>query len=323
MAKQELTTVQAGPLVYRSIHPQRPDAPRERRTKQSASSYARQVLNFNASWQELELLLAANFGRRDWWVTLTYDDDHLPADRSAAQKAFTNYIARLNRQLKKKGAELRYVYTTEEMPDEPGGKSRLHHHAVIGGEALSAEEIKTIWGRGYVHVDRFLDGSHDIYETRARYLVKERHPGVPGRKTGLRAWSASRNLKRPQAVTEEVPDGLTICPPAGAYVLDRREEVNAFGRFGYLKYLLPEPDAPPCISISYGVRLLTCPKKSDNNKTKTARKTEKGPRPTSRDPNPLNPPIVYTMGKTKVVLYSDFANIFSRAFLKSCIDAAA
>ena len=246
MGKQERTTYKAGRLVYTSEHPQRPDAPRERRAKQSPSSYERQVLNFNRAWQDLELLLAANFGQRDWFLTFTYDDAHLPPDRAGSQREFTNFLARLKRWTRKTGHELRYVYTTEEMPDEPGLPRRLHHHAVIRGNGLDPETIQAIWGRGMVHAQPFLDGAHDIYETRARYMVKERHPGQPGRKTGLRAWSASRNLTRPQSETELIPEGLTVCPPPGAYILDHREEVNSFGRFRYYKYLLPiEPDAPP------------------------------------------------------------------------------
>ena len=59
---------------------------RERKALREISSAAQMTINANRSWQRLELLLAANFGRRDLHVVLTYDDEHLPANRQAAVK---------------------------------------------------------------------------------------------------------------------------------------------------------------------------------------------------------------------------------------------
>lgn len=241
MGKNRLKTVTAGRLVYAVCYSQATisDDKPARQAKAKISSAARQRLNFRAAWQKLELILAANFGRRDWFVTFTYDDDHLPADRAAAGKEMGKYLRALRKQRKAKGRDLLYIYNVEEMPDAPGETGRLHHHAVINRAGEPAEALRALWGRGTVYVEPLLDGPSDSYEARARYLVKERHPGAKGRRTGLRAWVPSRNLVKPEVTSELVPDTLTIAPPPGAYVLDQQTEQNSFGSYHYIKYLLP------------------------------------------------------------------------------------
>jgi len=242
MGKNRLKTVRAGRLVYAVCYsqPSAADEPAERQAKSKTSSAARQRLNFKAAWQKLELSLAANFDRRDWFVTLTYDDENLPADRKAAGAEMGKFLRALRLQRRRNGKELRYVYNIEEMPDEPGGSRRLHHHAVINAAGDPGEVLQELWGRGIVHVEPLLDGPNDSYEARARYIVKERQPGEFGRKTGLRAWIPSRNLRKPETTSELVPESVTVAAPPGAYILDRHGEQNAFGAYAYIKYLLPE-----------------------------------------------------------------------------------
>ena len=243
MGKNRLKTVKAGRLVCAVCYSQATasDGKAERQAKTKLSSAARQRLNFRAAWQRLELILAANFDRRDWWVTLTYDDAHLPPDRQAAQKELGKYFRALRGQARRAGAEIKYAYATEEMPDEPGGSKRLHHHFALTRAGLDVETVRTVWRRGGVHIEPLLDGPNDSYEARARYLIKERHPGALGRKTGLRGWSGSRNLAQPEITSELVPDTVTVAAPPGAFILDRHGEQNCYGSYVYIKYLLPEP----------------------------------------------------------------------------------
>lgn len=246
MGHNRIKTVTAGRLVHAVCYSQAvgAEAVGVRQAKQKVSSAARQHLNFRAAWQKLELILAANFGRRDWWITLTYDDAHLPADRAAAVKEVGKFIRVLKADREKRGLELRYVYCTEEIPDEPGGERRLHHHAVINAADDPDELIEALWGRGLADVRPLLDSAVDGYEARARYLVKERHPGAVGRKTGLRGWSGSRNLKKPEVSSALVSDAVTIQAPPGAFVLARHGDSNCYGTYLYIKYLLPETPAP-------------------------------------------------------------------------------
>lgn len=241
MGKNRLKTVRAGRLVYTVCYTQAlpSDEKAERREKQRVSSAARQRINFRQAWQKLELLLAANFAPHDWFVTLTYDDEHLPADRKAAGREMAKLWRALRAQRAAAGKELKYVYNIEAMADEPGASGRLHHHAVINAAGDAEEVLQALWGRGLVHIEPLLDGPTDSYEARARYLVKERQPGEVGRKTGLRAWIPSRNLQKPEVTSELVPDTVTVQAPPGAYILDRRSEQNSYGSYSYIKYLLP------------------------------------------------------------------------------------
>ena len=247
MGKNRLKTVKAGRLVYAVCYSQpcAADAPAERQAKSKMSSAARQRLNFRAAWQKLELTLAANFEARDWFVTLTYDDAHLPPDRDAARAPMRKFLRALREQRRRSGRELRYIYNIEEMPEEPGGSKRLHHHAVINAAGDPAEALQALWGRGAVFAEPLLDGPNDSYEARARYIVKERQPGAYGRKTGLRAWIPSKNLQPPETSSELVPDSVAVAAPPGAFVLDRHDEQNAFGAFSYIKYLLPARPPKP------------------------------------------------------------------------------
>jgi len=239
MARNAIKTVTAGRLVYAVAYSRAlgSEEPAVRQAKTKISSAARARLNFKAAWQKLELLLAANFEADDLFVTMTYDDAHLPPDRDEAIKRVRAYIGRLRRQRKRHGLELRYLYNVEEMPDEPDGQRRLHHHMVVSRGDL--EELRSLWGCGAVHIERLLDGDFDSYEARARYMVKERHPGQLGRKVGLRAWVPSRNLVKPSVETQTVPEGVVVAAPPGAFVLDRHEESNGYGMYVYIKYLLP------------------------------------------------------------------------------------
>ena len=53
--------------------------------REAKTSAAQQFYNDKCSWRELELRLAAGFGRGDWVLTVTYDQAHLPADKREAK----------------------------------------------------------------------------------------------------------------------------------------------------------------------------------------------------------------------------------------------
>lgn len=242
MGRNRLKTRRAGRLVYVLCYSQAApaDPPEERAAKNRISTAARQKLNHRASWRKLELLLAANFSRHDYFLTLTYDDAHLPADRNAARAYMKQYIKRLRVQFGHSGVPLKYIYNIENVPDYPGGPRRLHHHVVITG--IDPDIIKSLWRGGQVYIEPLLDAANDSYEARARYLVKERDPALDGRKSGQRGWTPSLNLEKPVETSELVPDFVTIQAPPGAFILERASDSNYYGQYQFLKYLLPESD---------------------------------------------------------------------------------
>ena len=251
MAKtKRMKTLTAGRLVIGVAYTQArgSDTPRARREKQRVSSLARQKLNFRAAWQKLWLLLCANFGRGDLWVTVTYDDEHLPTNRKEAKKRMTAFWDRMRAARKRQGAELKYIYCTQETQDD--GSRRLHHHFVVNStdDRTDFEQIRSLWTDGQ-NVDIRVIGQSAVYpmddfQELARYMLHERNPEATEHATGDRGFCCSRNIVRPTEESCLVDDSVTIGVPAGAYVIERESKANEFGSFDYVCYLLPEPQPP-------------------------------------------------------------------------------
>ena len=235
MAKR-LKTITAGRLVAGVCYtaPTVRDGPQERTSKAQMSSAAQERVNLRRAWQKLEMILAANFGRRDLHVIATYDEAHLPPNRAEAVKRMRKFIKQLRAHRRARGQPTRYVYVTEQLSAEGG---RLHHHMVLNGTGDDLEVLRSLWVWGQIEVERL-----DLwqgYEALAKYLTKEpREVGRP--EPGARSWSASLGLNKPRTESESVPDTVTIAAPPGAMILDRREEHNEWGDYLYLKYLMPD-----------------------------------------------------------------------------------
>lgn len=114
------------------------EVPPEGRTIKKDNNKAQKNLNDKNARKYVERLINENFSDRDIWMTLTYDDAHLPPDGDvdAAIKNVQKYIRRINYQRKKRGLpNAKYVYVTAYNPD---AEIRWHHHIVMDG-ALDME----------------------------------------------------------------------------------------------------------------------------------------------------------------------------------------
>lgn len=235
MKNKRLTQIRAGRLVTAVLYTQATaaDEPPVRAAKTKISSEARQRLNRRASWQKLEAVLAANFDREDLFVTLTYRDLDLPHSREQAVRCVNDFLQQLREARRARGQELLYVKNAEHMTDQ-GTEGRWHHHLVINSTGNDYEEIRALWYRygDNVDIQLLLDDGWD-YESRARYLCKERPPA------GKQAWTPSRGMKRPERSSELVEDALTLAAPPGAMVIETQTVDNGWGSYVYLKYLLP------------------------------------------------------------------------------------
>ena len=218
--------------------PDRKFGTRGRSARSRPTSAAQQFYNDKCSWRTLELVLAASFGKSALVLTYTYDDDHLPQDKKAGEKAFQKHVRKLRAARKLRGDELLYVYNTEGFhekrnngPLEEDGyleDRRIHHHVVINStQADDLEEIRSLWhGGGYIRAEP-LDVHY--YRELAKYLTKEaREFGRP--KPGARIWRGSRNLKRPEVEYIEISsDSVTLAPPYGAVDYEQFSEKNPYG----------------------------------------------------------------------------------------------
>ena len=247
MAKR-IKMVRAGRLVFGVCYSQTlaGESAKARAAKNKCSTLARRALNFRAAWQKLRLLLAANFGRGDLWITLGYDDDHLPASRREAKVRMQGFIDKLRAARRRCGEELRYIYNIEELQKD--GSRRLHHHMVLraGADRRDFELIRSLWTFGSNIEIRKL-GEHELYSDNflelAQYMCKERNPEAKVYNVGDKCWVSSRNLVRPETSSELVSDNVTITAPPGARILDQDHKQNEYGSFDYIVYILPE-DAP-------------------------------------------------------------------------------
>lgn len=224
--------IEAGPLVVEAIYPapNPRDTPEVRAEKKKLSSQAQQRMNLKYAWQKLEMLIAANFGRRDLWVTLTYDDAHLPATRQEAAKRVKAFFRRLRKIRGRRGQVLRYLYCTE----GKHGDGRWHHHVLVNATGEDFRDLVTAWGSGQVDIQRVRIDKDHSFESLSKYMCKEQRDSV-----GQRLWSGSKNLVRPKAECFRVPEDTPLDIPRGAVPLAEVSERTQFGYFKYIKYLEP------------------------------------------------------------------------------------
>ena len=96
-----LKEIKAGEQFEVEIYPQfksMDEVPEEGRSIKRDNSKAQRNLNDKNARKYVERLINRNFGDKDLWITLTYDDAHLPPDGDidAAVKNMQNFIRRVN-----------------------------------------------------------------------------------------------------------------------------------------------------------------------------------------------------------------------------------
>lgn len=222
----------AGPLVVECVYPA--PNPRDgmgvRQGKKALSSEAQRRMNLKYAYQKLELKIAANFGPRDIYATLTYDDAHLPRSREEALRIVRAFIKRLRDARKEKRQELRYIYVTE----HKHGDGRWHHHVLLNATGDDYDLMRHLWGQGGVEFKSLRVDREKNYETLARYFCKEQRD-----KVGQQLWSGSRNLRKPEKECFRVPNDTPLSVPESAALTfeDTGDVSTAYGHYRYIKYL--------------------------------------------------------------------------------------
>lgn len=92
-----------------------------------------------------------------WWVTLTYDEDHLPFGPSLVPRHLTLWLKRIRKAAEP--FELRY-FAVGEYGDET---QRPHYHAAVFGR-VEPRELERCWENGHVQV-------RPITKERLQYLA--------------------------------------------------------------------------------------------------------------------------------------------------------
>lgn len=158
----------------------------KRRSRCKPTSEIQRRLNQKNREMRLIRLIHTNFTEEDMALHLTYRDN--PSEKTA-KKAITSFLRRLKRKMAKKGIKLKYILTTEK-----GKKTgRVHHHLIING-GLDRDEIERLWGNGLANSKRLQFGPDGVSGL-AVYMTK--------RDFTYKAWSASKNLKRPEPTVKD------------------------------------------------------------------------------------------------------------------------
>jgi len=158
-----------------------------RRKKYQASSESQNKHNDKMALHKLSDRVEANFTPDDYMLTLTYDDEHLPADPAGALAKFAAYIKRLKRDMVKAGTDpktLKYINIIQQ--GNKGG--RLHHHVFISAPGLSYAQIVSRWGQGHTDA-KSLQFNEDGIRGLAEYCLE-------GRAT-VKRWTCTQNLSEP------------------------------------------------------------------------------------------------------------------------------
>lgn len=149
------------------------------------------------------------------FITLTYDDDHLPAGGSLEIEAYQKFLKKLRKRIEPH--KIRYYFC-----GEYGETSqRPHYHAAIFG--LGPEDAETIdksWGLGFSHVGEL---THDSAQYIAGYVTKKMTSWDDPRLNGRHPEFAKMSQGIGKNAVSAIADSLTT--PAGCDALARVGDV--------------------------------------------------------------------------------------------------
>lgn len=220
-------TVKAGDMLYVTCYPVWKTQDEAKRAKKAKPSRAAQVkLNQARRRLKVEQLANANFGREDYYLTLTYTEtprqgmrltdeywQDEPQDEDEAKACLRKYLQAMKREIARRGGnpkDLKYIAVTEETwskhPDAHDDHPRYHHHLLLSKSVLTRDEIEQLWqrmghGAGRTNCQHIQPDGAGI-SALANYLVKA-ESGKPqgadalGRPMYRHAYTCSRNLTQP------------------------------------------------------------------------------------------------------------------------------
>lgn len=189
-----LKEIRAGEQLETEIYPQfksMDEVPEEGRRMKRDNARAQKNLNDKNARKYVERLINRNFTNRDIWITLTFDDAHLPPDGDidAAIRIIQQYFRRINYRRRKLGlGNAKYVYVIEY---DPRADIRWHYHVVMDG-ALDMDTVEKCWKQGSRNEVRRLQKDESGLSGLSRYIVKDKY-----RIKSEKRWNSSKGLKDP------------------------------------------------------------------------------------------------------------------------------
>lgn len=117
-------------------------------------------INKTTEWSIRLLCELKNYGSNAMFVTLTYDDEHLPKDFSLHKEDLQKFFKRLRRDLEKENRKIRYFacgeYGDEKKSCYPTGFGRCHFHAIIFGLNPDSDYDRCLISENWTFCESFL-----------------------------------------------------------------------------------------------------------------------------------------------------------------------
>lgn len=241
-----IRTIRSGKVIERSQFFVGEKKPRSDR-KKGSSSLTKQDRNLSDAVRRLARVLNCNFDKNDLFITLSYDDEHLPKDPAEAEKIFGCFWRRLSRTIGQfsVGTKLKGVWITADKDEKTGAPVRLHHHLVISPVGMTVslgsgtgsvnveiggKEISEIWKNGFVYCEYLK--AQDDYTSLAGYLARQA-AAAPDQKK----WHPTRNLEKPVIESEKIVENpKELHTPPGADVQEFGEYDKDTGTH-YVRYI--------------------------------------------------------------------------------------
>lgn len=133
------------------------------------------------SWQLRMILEAMLYANHEvTFVTLTYDNKHLPPDSDAAKLQLQKFFKRLRKTFNL-SADIRYVAALEEGTQ---GTKRFHWHAILYGLPFTAANrhfLHNAWGQGFIQWKPSTPGRMGYvlkYVIKGGKFLMSRRPGI-------------------------------------------------------------------------------------------------------------------------------------------------
>lgn len=219
---------------------QKGDSTPARAAKKECSTIGRKMTNHRTMQRTLYFLMAANFKLTDLFLTLTFDDGHIPRTRKEVMKAVEKFVKLLRQHRTIRGQDLLYIYSIE----NKHGDGRYHVHMIVNSTGKDMETLCSLWEGGAVDWEyigwsknqgKLRSRGPKGYKILSRYMTKEIQP------VGARNYSRSMNLARPTVTVrfmseEDIKIRRLTKTPAGCEQLEYTEFRNEYGHFWYVSY---------------------------------------------------------------------------------------
>lgn len=253
-----------------------------RQHRQAATKTAQRFINCRNQIERLSLILAGNFDVDNAvFITLTYDDNHLPTKKAAVKAHYEKFAREVRASLRLKGRSFGYARSIEgeSTEDEPTAQNpcsigyelkpwgdrqkwekegeptreknsapaaadpvRFHCHIISTLSPSDYDTVRSLWPYGHAYISRIDTKDRESFPKLASYMTKDTRKGKT--RVGERCFACSKGLARP-VVSGEWIEADNEAVPAGAFEFE--DSMDGTSRWSYchrIGYIEPPQQLP-------------------------------------------------------------------------------